>query len=214
MRTAGPFVLGYHGCDRAAARRILEGGPFTPSVEDFDWLGPGAYFWENDPQRALEWAIAKQARGRCDDPCVVGAVIDLGHCLDLTLRGDLDLLRVAYDSLREANETAGLTMPVNRDFKSSPGGDKPLRYLDCAVLRHLHANIEQEAEEIRRSGGRPLIEPFAVVRGMFFEGDSAYPGGGFYSHTHVQLAVCDPAAIRGAFIPRPYPVSSGGAPTC
>ena len=204
-RVGGSTVLGYHGCSGDTARKLLAGAAFEPSEKDFDWLGPGAYFWENDPRRALEWATDKARRGACDDPMVVGAVIALGRCLDLTTRDDLELLGLAHESLKEARELAGLEMPENADLRGDPHGDRKLRYLDCAVIRHLERNIADEAAEVRAKGGTPAIEPIQTVRGLFIEGGELYPGGGFYERTHSQIAVLDPAAILGAFLPRPYP---------
>jgi hypothetical protein len=43
---------------------------------EYDWLGNGIYFWEHSPERARRWAGA--------DGIVIGAVIQLGNCLDLT----------------------------------------------------------------------------------------------------------------------------------
>lgn len=199
------FVLGYHGCDREVGERLLLGGDFVASEQDFDWLGPGVYFWENDAQRALEWAVEKRKRGAYKEPFVVGAVIDLSNCLDLTIRENLDLLAVAYETFRAANEKAGLTMPENRDPAGVTSGDNLLRFLDCAVIRHLHENIAQEAAEILAKKGTPAIEPFTTVRGVFFEGGPAYPSGGFYAKTHTQIAAYDPRSIAGVFRPRPYP---------
>lgn len=204
-KSPAAFVLGYHGCDREVGERLLLGHDFVPSEEDFDWLGPGVYFWANDPRRALEWAADKHRRGRYKEPFVVGAVIDLSNCLDLTIRENLDLLAVSYETFRTANETAGLTMPVNRDPVGVTSGDNLLRFLDCAVIRHLHENIAQETAEIMAKGGTPPIEPFTTVRGVFFEGGPAYPGGGFYAKTHTQIAAYDQKAITGVFRPRPYP---------
>ena len=49
------FVLAYHGCDREVGERILAGEEqVRPSANDYDWLGPGAYFWENSARRALD----------------------------------------------------------------------------------------------------------------------------------------------------------------
>ena len=54
MRSAA-LVLGYHGCDREVGERILGGGGhLQPSENDYDWLGSGIYFWEDNPRRALE----------------------------------------------------------------------------------------------------------------------------------------------------------------
>lgn len=196
------FVLGYHGCDAETAEAIIGGGSMRQSEEDFDWLGPGAYFWEADPQRAQEWADAKVTRGAYKRGAVVGAVIDLGNCLDLTTRGDLALLADAYSSFERAQRIAGLALPKNRDPRGLSGEDKVLRYLDCAVIKHLHQNIEDDAREYRLRGETPPIAPFDTVRGLFVEGGQLYPGGGFYSHTHTQIAVRNEACIKGVFTPR------------
>ena len=50
------FVLGYHGCDRETSERLLLNEPFRPSENAYDWLGAGIYFWEANPDRALDWA--------------------------------------------------------------------------------------------------------------------------------------------------------------
>jgi hypothetical protein len=56
-RLATSFVLGFHGCDASVAREaVLDGADVIQSEKDYDWLSPGAYFWESDPLRALEWA--------------------------------------------------------------------------------------------------------------------------------------------------------------
>ena len=93
------FVLGFHGCDEAAAEQLLSETPtFKPSKNSYDWLGNGMYFWENDPQRA--WEYVNEAKRRAPDkypnPTVVGAVLDLGHCLNLTENRYKNLLKDAY----------------------------------------------------------------------------------------------------------------------
>lgn len=79
------FVLGYHGCDRGVAERLLGGENFKLSSNDYDWLGPGIYFWEANPQRGLDFArelaVLKRDKGRIRKAGVVGAVIELGLCL-------------------------------------------------------------------------------------------------------------------------------------
>ena len=75
--------------------------------------------------------------------------------------------------------------------------DRVLRFLDCAVLRHLHEIVEGAAKT------DPTIEPFDTVRGMFVEGGEAFPGSGFHVKSHVQIAVRNPACIKGIFYPLP-----------
>lgn len=199
-RLATSFVLGYHGCDHTLAQRAVSGEiDLLHSDKDFDWLGPGAYFWESDPQRALEWALWKAERGDYAEPAVIGAVIDLRNCLDLVSRDDVELVKAAHRSFREMQELAGLPVPRNRSVKGQPNADRVLRYLDCAVIRHLHSILDAQDPDDR------LIDPFDTVRGMFTEGKRLYATSGFRQKTHVQLAVRNKDCIRGLFWPRPYP---------
>jgi hypothetical protein len=189
------FVLGFHGCDRSVGEQALTGSlDLIRSDRDYDWLGPGIYFWEGDPIRAMEWAEAKAARKPGTTPYVIGAVIDLGNCLDLTTREDIELLRDAYDGLEASLAAEGRQLPSNRDVASDARKDKLLRNLDCAVIRYLSDNIEQQ---IATKSGDGSLEPFDTVRGLFREGAPIYPNSGFYERTHTQIAVRSIACIKG-----------------
>ncbi len=195
-RLATSFVLGYHGCDRSIARKAVnDGSGILHSERDYDWLGPGAYFRESDPVRVLEWARWKSDRGEYKEPTVVGAVIDLGNCLDLVSREDIELFRAAHASFKKLQSLSGLPMPKNRSPKGARGPDKLLRFLDCAVFRHLH----QIMEELHNADGS--VEPFDTVRGMFVEGQRAFPGSGIHRKSHVQIAVRNARCIKGVFYP-------------
>jgi hypothetical protein len=177
-RTVTGFVLGYHGCDRSVAERLIAGEPFQASSNNYDWLGAGVYFWEGDPARAMQWAEKIRTRtGKITDPAVVGAVIDLGLCLDLTTQSSLDVTRSAHDGLAKIMLAAGETMPTNIDELRRP--------LDCAVLNYLFESMPDPK--------------FQTARGMFVEGGPLYPGAFIQSETHVQIAVRDPTCIRGVF---------------
>lgn len=54
------------------------------SENDYDWLGKGFYFWENNYERALDFAKSPPGSKRIAKPSVLGAVLDLGYCLDPT----------------------------------------------------------------------------------------------------------------------------------
>lgn len=199
-RLATSFVLGYHGCDEAVAENILGArAEIALSNKDYDWLGPGAYFWEADPRRALEWAQWKVSRGDYQKAAVLGAIIDLRHCLDLVSRENLEILKDARRSFIKGQVKAGLKVPKNLSVPEQPNADRVLRFLDCAVIRHLHIMMDRQAD---MDAG---IVPYDTVRGMFTEGGKLYPGGGFRKQTHVQIAVRKPDCIRGFFRPRPYP---------
>lgn len=200
-RLSTSFVLGYHGCDKKTGRKALTGRlSLQYSDKAYDWLGPGVYFWESDPGRALEWAKWKTSRGDYFEPFVIGAVIDLGNCLDLLVQEDLELVRSAYDSLVAVNAKSGRAMPRNKDASGDPNEDKTLRFLDCAVIRHLHSSLEEQS--LASSEDDTPIPSFDTVRGLFVESDEVYPGGGFYRKTHTQIAVRNDTCIKGIFIPR------------
>jgi len=200
-RLSTSFVLGYHGCDKEIGEKVLAGSAdFIYSDNDYDWLGPGVYFWEADPLRALEWARSKAARVAGKIPYVIGAVIDLRNCLDLTVRENIELLRDAYQGLVATRQKDGKRMPTNRDLLGDAMPDKRLRDLDCAVIRYLHDEMEQEL----LAGGRQAgFERFDTVRGLFREGSAIYPGSGFHDRTHTQIAVRSAECIKGIFR---YPV--------
>jgi hypothetical protein len=180
---AASFILGYHGCDKAVGERILEGDLFKQSNNDYDWLGRGIYFWEANPLRGLDFAReAKERRApNIKKPFVIGAVISLGLCLDLTTTAGIEQVRAAHSSLVKFVAAAGRKLPEN-----APGG--LLRRLDCAVIQMVHT--------IRRERGD---QPIDSVKGVFIEGQPVYKGSGFYEKTHIQIAVRNPDCIKGVF---------------
>jgi hypothetical protein len=94
------FVLGYHGCDESVAEELIAGEAFRPSDNDYDWLGHGIYFWESNPARALDFTRDLKLRGaNIETPYVVGAVIDLGYCLDLTSTTGINAVEKAMNHL-------------------------------------------------------------------------------------------------------------------
>jgi hypothetical protein len=144
----------------------------------------------------MEWAEWKVERGEYAEAAVVGAVIDLRNCLDLVSRDDLSLLNAAHHSFIRVQKKAGLPIPKNRSAKGQPNADRVLRYLDCAVFRHLHSILDAQPADGR------IIEPFDTVRGMFTEGGRLYAGSGFRKKSHTQIAVRNDQCIRGLFFPR------------
>jgi hypothetical protein len=181
-------IIGYHGCDIATAELLLKGEPFRPSVNDYDWLGEGIYFWEYGPDRALRFAREQQQRGKVQTPAVVGALIQLGRCFDLMDTRFTHDLEQAYQRWEVLTRAHGMRLPENT------GGppDHKLRRRDCAVLNWYFNTVED------RQG-----VSYDTVRCGFTEGSPVYQGSGIYRESHVQLAVRNPAAILGVFRPMP-----------
>jgi hypothetical protein len=170
------IVFGFHGTDPAFAERLIRGEvrveDWVPSRNQYDWLGHGIYFWEQAPDRAKTWA----SHGG-----VVGAIIRLGTCLDLTDTEHTAMLAKAY---------VGFSARQRRWRKRLPANRGKLRDLDCAVINYAVKDIE------KRSG-----QKVQTVRGAFLEGDPVFPGSAILSHTHIQIAVRDVKTIIGVFRP-------------
>lgn len=181
------LVIGFHGCSKETYNKVIsDNQPLKASENSYDWLGHGIYFWEQNLKRAREWAKRRYA----DEAAVIGAVIDLGNCLNLTDSASTKYLKGGYKLLKARCELSGTPLPTNR--KSTKTKDILLRDLDCAVILQVQDYYGNEE-------GKPA---FDSVRGVFIEGEAPYPGSAFSEKTHIQLCVCNPNCIKGYFAPR------------
>lgn len=184
------LLIGFHGCEEAVRNDIISGKRILkPSENGHDWLGIGAYFWENNYERALDFARNPPGKKKFNSPSVLGAVIDLQFCLDLLDTDYLRKVKSSYDTLAFSAEALGQELPVNKPTKNSK--DLLIRDLDCAVLESLH---------YKRAVSR--LKPFDSVRGVFVEGEELYPGAGFRDKNHIQICIRNPNCIKGYFLPR------------
>lgn len=184
-------IVGFHGCSREIRDRIVNHEVrMNKSEKSYDWLGNGMYFWENDLNRAWEWADAYKQAGKIEEPAVLGAIIDLGFCLDFINFEYLSLLKPAYNRLKEHCRNIGAKQ-IPQNVKPQYSSDLLLRHLDCAVIEMIH-------QEMRQSGKGH----FDSVRGVFWEGKEPYSGAGFKEKNHIQICIRNPNCIKGYFIPR------------
>jgi len=170
------FILAFHGCDESIKQKVLI------SQERF---------WESDPIRALEYAqllkkYPERSSGKIAYPAVIGAVIDLGRCLNLVESYSLRIVREAYNNLEDEMKKYNKEMPKNHPIETE--GDLLIRRLDCLVFEYLHKNKSEN-------------EPFDSVRGVFWEGNELYPNAGFKEKNHIQICVRNPNCIKGYFDP-------------
>jgi hypothetical protein len=130
------LIIGFHGCDQSVVDKVITGKEdLLASKNDYDWLGNGIYFWENNEDRALEWAVelSKRKSSSIKTPAVIGAIIDLGFCFDLTDNHYINELKVGYEEMVKLCHAAHLPIPQNKDIGMST--DLLLRKLDCAVIQ-------------------------------------------------------------------------------
>jgi hypothetical protein len=155
------------------------------SDKSYNWLGNGIYFWLNDPVRAYEWAKEKNK----ESPAVIGAIIDLGECLDFCERASVKLIQTSYQLLKNEFEEKDIAMPVNKI--ADGGGFSLARYLDCAVIERLHREMNIKG-----------FSPIDTVKGYFQESSDAYEGAGIKEKSHIQICVRNVNCIKGYFLPR------------
>lgn len=192
MNQFGRVVLGYHGCpaNRPESLKFIRGliagtnsvSDWRPSSNEYDWLGGGVYFWEYGPNRAKQWAGV--------DGEVIGALIQLGNCFDMTDPGCESLLRITYEKMASTYASRGMSLPTNEAAAGFA------RKLDRLVVDQAMSI----ADEANVTAGRSDIA-FQTIRSAFEEGDAAFPGSKLRTRTHIQIAVRDYACILGVFRP-------------
>lgn len=190
------LIIGFHGCDTITYENVLyRHERLKPSHNSYDWLGNGVYFWENSLARAQEWASSYCNRynkqhpdHQPKKPAVIGAVLCLGHCLDLTDYGSSEILKNGYKILELELSLIGKPLPVNRNVAGN--NDILLRELDCAVIERIH---QYNRETNNRN--------YDSVRGVFIEGKEVYKDSGIREKTHTQLCIVNPNCIKGYFQP-------------
>jgi len=174
-------MVGFHGCDQETRDKIvLHRDVFKESVNEYDWLGHGVYFWENDFERAFQWA-----KERTQYPAVIGALIEPGNCLDLLEQSSRERLKEGYEMLKISASEHSLNLPKNK-----AGKDHLLRNLDCAVI-NFYCEQYYEQYDIR----------FDSVRGAFWEGEPLFPGAAIKEKSHVQICIRNRECIKAVFIP-------------
>ncbi len=195
MKTYYPTIaFGFHGCDIKVGESVLGGKTqLRKSNNEYDWLGHGIYFWESNPERALEYAkLLKEqpprSQAEVKTPFVIGAVIELGNCLDLLESESLKILKAGYELLHDVAHDKDFSLPANKPIGEEK--DLLLRPLDCLVIEFVNKLMKETKEG-----------EYDTVRGAFFEGEDLYPNAGFKEKNHIQICVRNPKCIKGYFRP-------------
>lgn len=167
-------AFGYHGTSPESAEAILEPGQKTAerflfSENDSDWLGKGAYFFQDAPYRAREWpTVRMEPPRRTMNPVVLCAEIDLTDCLDLLDIEAAEIIALWRPDFEVKYQKINKSMPSNRNGRHD---------LDCALINYAVDQME--------AAGRRV----SVVRAAFVEGEPLMPNSHLYRRAHVQIAV-------------------------
>lgn len=185
------LILGFHGCDQTLVDQVVNGEKcLENSRNTWDWLGHGIYFWENSPARALDFA---RNNSKVKTPSVLGAVINLGYCLDLLDFGNNEILKSGYDLLKSTWNSSEFPQNISPPNSKHNKQDKVIRKLDCAVIESVHSIIKKSEKK-----------GFDSIRGLFNEGNPLYEDAGFLDKNHIQICITNPNCIKGFFLPREF----------
>lgn len=182
------FIIGYHSCDKEVGLNILNGkDDLKKSNNPWDWLGEGVYFWEQNPHRALEYSneVAKGKqfnKKKIQTPFVLGAIIELGNCLNLLEPHSIDIIKESFKSLKNIYKETDSILPLNRGNN---------RAFDCAVISYTHQSFLQNNKQ-----------PYDTVRSTFNEGNEVYKSSAFTTRNHIQVCVTNLNMIKGYFLPK------------
>lgn len=192
--SAHGLVVAYHGCDITVRDDLISGklAQLKHSENPYDWLGPGAYFFENDLERAH--IFAKASADAPDQlytakpiatPAVVGAILKVGRWLDMTHQEGIQLFKEADSAFIAGLQASNAQIPVNAPAHE---GDVDIlhRSRDRAVFGFIHDQ-------------QPGV--FDAVRGAFAQGDHVSDNSGFRLRTHVQIALLNDSCVLGWFLP-------------
>jgi hypothetical protein len=201
-------VLAYHGCDLSVAEKLVSGSlDFRSSENPYDWLGDGVYFFEGDAHQAHEFATLAAidfldsgntvvTKGKISCPAVIGVVLSLAQCLDLTRREHIQLLSSHYKDMSLIWKAEGKVPPENKkttlEADWTHHGFAAVRCLDRELINTMCISLQS---------ARPPAD-IQVVRAAFDSGAPAFDGSHLSSGTHIQLAVRNMRAICGVFWPR------------
>jgi hypothetical protein len=197
--SSGQLVIAYHGCDITLRDDLVSGRVthLNHSKNKYDWLGSGAYFFENDLDRALLFAEhshnypAKRYTAQpIATPAVVGAVLSISRWLDMTTQDGIREYINALKPMLNGFEEKGTVVPTNH-AASEDDKDVILRELDRSVFDFIHQARENKSE----------LPEFQAVRGAFQQGKELSENSGFQESTHIQISLRDNRCVLGWFLP-------------
>lgn len=175
-------VLVFHGTTLEAAESVRENSRLVASRNSHDWLGPGAYFFQEAPFKAWKWACQKVSElnkegERRHEPAVIRLTLNLDRCFDL-----LDIVNWSYIKEKHSLlESEGVISRQKPPVLTRWNGDRRHMFLADEVKGRAGANfadckvMELLVQELRESPGWSPI----MVRSAFIEGQEVYENSFF-----------------------------------
>lgn len=195
----GHLLVAFHGCDITTRDDLVAGRTrLRPSANRYDWLGGGFYLFEGDPERARAFAtaVSRSPERRLSQqpvvtPAVVGCLLSVQRCLDMTTRPGLLEFSRALRAIEKGCTHAQYEILPTNSRADDDDADVLLRRLDNAVIAFIHAHRERHLKRTPH---------YQVVRGAFRQGPELAQHSGFHRDSNIQLAVRENRCVRGWFL--------------
>lgn len=122
---------GFHGTDEIAAKNIIDSRMFKKNYNDQHWLGQGIYFFEEDPDAAMIWALFQTRQE--ENAVVVKAEIEVksSSYLNLNTRKGISEFDEMKNEIEKVLEEHGISIQTLDE------SDDEKRRLRCFVLDSL-----------------------------------------------------------------------------
>lgn len=181
LKRANYRVIGFHATTEENGLSIVREG-FNRSHNRYDWLGTGAYFYQEAPGSAVHWAKSERHEGTTENPFIIVAEIDWDGFLDLLDVGWADVLRTTYDRLNSKAKRA-FTIVQQKQKAYEPQKRALAHPLDRYVLEATIRLLRGKRVHIR------------AVRAVFLEGKPIFEKSHLLDRAHVQIAVRDTSLV-------------------
>lgn len=104
--------IAYHGHTQSVIDKVIERGYFNFSDDDWEWLGTGAYFFEEDIQQAKSWCIRKN---NYTNWSIIKAEIKTNRMINLVDTNHFNKFKNFVSLIRERyKKTGGLKKVTNK----------------------------------------------------------------------------------------------------
>ncbi len=179
----------YHGTTKRIALKIFSERRFLESRNEYDWLGPGVYFYQECPEKALFWAEEFSIKEKFSNemPAVIEVDVSLAKTLDLAGSKALATLQTFAKtqkkiSIAQSNPILRTIDNVRKKIFSGTviNHNKFVGYNkdDYNLVLDLIAYLNEED-----------AVSFDSVRAVFWEGMEIRKGSYFFDHANIQLCI-------------------------
>lgn len=147
-------IVGFHGTNSTAANTIIREKRFIAKENKNHWLGQGIYFFREDDEQAMSWAINKAKETKDSEAVVLKVEIDVEnkYFLHLNNRGHLFKLKKIIKTIHRE------LISIQRELATDPNKEFDKDAYRCAVLDLIPTHVIKVIQ-----GNFPFKQPSSLT---------------------------------------------------